>query len=155
MQRVKVLPLHSSLACRTLFREDLSTRSSGKIFHWLNEVSQRHISKSEIKTSTPTETQVSLTKSHSCDKARQTENLPVQYANHKKQGWAEFKECKVCKLIFYKTCWRVDYLCHSKAPISVPFALPLPPRVTPRCTAMPYRFLCWFCTPLLFAYSAS
>lgn len=71
MQRVKALPLHSSPACRTLFREDLSTK------YWLNEVSQRHISKSEIETSTPTECQRSLGKPHSCDKARQTENLPV------------------------------------------------------------------------------
>lgn len=56
MHRVKALPLHSSPACRTLFKEDLSTK------YWLNEVSQRHISKSEIETSTLTESQVSLAK---------------------------------------------------------------------------------------------
>lgn len=64
MQRVKALPMHSSPAWITLFREGLSTK------YWLNEVLQRHISKSEIKTSTPTESQVSLAKPHSCDKNR-------------------------------------------------------------------------------------
>lgn len=98
MQRAKALPLHSSPGCRTLFREGRSTK------YWLNEVSQRHISKSEIKPSTPTESQVSLGKPHSRDKARQTGNLPVQYVNPKKWVWAEFKKCKVCKPGFYKTC---------------------------------------------------
>lgn len=96
MQRVKALPLHSSPGCRTLFREGRSTK------YWLNEVSQRHISKSEIKPSTPTESQVSLGKPHSRDKARQTGNLPVQYVNPKNKSEQSLRSARFANLVFIK-----------------------------------------------------
>lgn len=145
-------PLHSSPACETLFREDPSTK------YWLNEVSQRHISKSEIETSTPKNLRWVLQTSFMWQ--NQTNGKPsCAVCKLQKMSLSRAQGAQGLQTFFIKhvlESWLI-YLCHSRVSILVPFALPLPCRATPRCVqsllissaGAAHLFFCLYCLLVL------